>query len=69
MHDKTSDSTLVTKTTRQAIIVVVMSYDHICSTVRAVTVVTIVDYVSHTMLQYQVLIDRIEHVGYIPTVL
>ena len=39
------------------------------STFRTVTVTTGVDYVPHTMLQYQVLIDRIEHVGYIPTVL
>ena len=69
MHVKTGGSTLVNKTTLQAMIVVVMSHECICSTVRTVAAAAGVVHVTHTMLQYQDLIDRITHAAYITVVL
>ena len=53
----------------QVIIVVVMSYERICSTARTVAAAAGVVYVTHTLVQYQVLIDHITHATYIDTVL
>ena len=69
MHAKAAGSTLVNKTTLQTIIVVVMSYERICSTDRAVAASAGVTYVSHTLIQYQVLIDRVAHTVYLAAVL
>ena len=69
IHVKTTISTLSNKTTLQVIIVVVMSYERICSTARTVAAAAGVVYVTHTLVQYQTLIDRITHATYIDTVL
>jgi hypothetical protein len=65
----TAGSTRLNKTTLQAIIVVVMSYERICSTARAVAASAGVAYVPHTLLQYQALIDRAAHAVYLTAVL
>ena len=69
IHAKTTISTLSNKTTLQVIIVVVISYERICSTARTVASAAGVVYVTHTLVQYQDLIDRITHTAYIDTVL
>ena len=69
IYVKTTVSTLDNKTTLQTIIVVVMSNERICSTVRTVVAATVIEYVTHTLLQYQVLIDRVTHAAYLASVL
>ena len=61
MHAKTAGSTLANKTTLQSIIVVVMSYERICSTARVVAAAAGIAYLPHLLLQYQALIDRVSH--------
>ena len=65
VHAQVAASTLVNKPTLQAIIVVVMSYERICSTARAVAAAAGAAYVPHTLPQYQALIDRVQHAAYI----
>ena len=65
VYDQVETSTLVNKPTLQAIIVVVMSYERICSTARAVASAAGAAYVPHTLTQYQALIDRAQHDTYI----
>ena len=69
MHAKTAGSTLANKTTLQSIIVVVMSYERICSTARVVAAAAGIAYLPHLLLQYQALIDRVSHAAYLTAVL
>ena len=68
VHAQIAASNLVNKPTIQAIIVVVMSYERICSTGRAVAAAAGLAYVSHKLLQYQTLMDHTEHADYITVV-
>ena len=65
MHAQIAASNSGNKATMQAILVVVMSYERICSIARADAAAAGVDYVPHTLAQFQALIDRAEHAAYI----
>ena len=65
MHAQIAASNSSNKATMQAILVVVMSYERICSIARADAAAAGVDYVPHTLAQFQTLMDRAEHAAYI----
>jgi len=65
MHTKTASSVHPSKLIMQTFIMIVMTYETVCSTARAAAAAVGHAYVPHTLVEYESLIDRDAHATYI----